>query len=91
MRVLYSISTCLFSSTVTNEMENSCVKNMLTESSHTAILHSGVRTEQNSMKRRYIKKAGGLGCHRMVTFCVERHYDNEHSLSIAITSWAPFL
>ncbi len=36
------------------------------------------------------QKAGGLGCHRMVTFCVERHYDNEHSFSITSTSWAPF-
>lgn len=32
------------------------VKNTLAESSHTAILHSGVRTERNSMKRHYIKK-----------------------------------
>lgn len=36
------------------------------------------------------QKAGGLGCQRMVTFCVERHYDNEHSFSITSTSWAPF-
>lgn len=56
MRVLHSISTCLFSLTVTNEMENSGVKNMLAESSRAALLHNGVRTEQNSMKRRYIKK-----------------------------------
>lgn len=59
---------------------------MLAESSRTAILHSGVRTEQNSMKRRDIKKQEVLGCHRIVTFCVEFHYDNEHSLSITITS-----
>lgn len=31
------------------------------------------------------------GCHRMVTFCVQRHYDNEHAFSITNTSWAPFL
>lgn len=35
-------------------------------------------------------KAGGFGCHRIVTFCVEHHYDNEHSFSIISTSWAPF-
>lgn len=35
-------------------------------------------------------KAGGLGCHRIVTFRVEHHYDNEHSFSIIGTSWAPF-
>lgn len=26
----------------------------------------------------------------MVTFYMERHYDNEHSFSITGTSWAPF-
>lgn len=59
MRVLYSISMCLFSFGVTNEIENVHVKNTLAESSHTAILHSGVRTEQSSAKRRYIKKQEG--------------------------------
>lgn len=66
-------------------------KNMLAESSRTAILHSGVRTEQNSMKRRNIKKQEVLGCHRILTFCVACHYDNEDSLSITNTSWAPFI
>lgn len=36
------------------------------------------------------QRTGGLGCHRMVTFSAERHYDNEHSFSITSTSWAPF-
>lgn len=36
------------------------------------------------------QKVGGLGCHRMVTFCVERHYDNEQSFSIISTSRATF-
>lgn len=36
------------------------------------------------------QKAGGLGCQRIVTFCVAHHYDNEHWFSITSTSWAPF-
>lgn len=36
------------------------------------------------------QKVGGLGCHGMVTFCVERHYDNEQSFSIISTSRANF-
>ncbi len=36
------------------------------------------------------QRTGGLGCHRMVTFSAERHYDNEHSFSITSNSRAPF-
>ena len=37
------------------------------------------------------QKAGGLDCHRAVTFCVEHHYDNERAFSITGTLWVPFL
>lgn len=53
------------------------------------LLSSTVVSELNHDETLY-HKAGGFGCHRIVAFCVERHYDNEHSFAIISTSWAPF-
>lgn len=84
--VLYSISMCLcflflFFSTVTNEMESSHIKKRPPPWCQNW-------TEQR--EETLYQKVGGLGCHRMVTFCVERHYDNEQSFSIISTSRATF-
>lgn len=60
-------------------------KSTFAESFHTTVLHRAIKAEQRRKKGTLLLKVGGLGCHSMVTFCVERHYDNEHSSSVVCT------
>lgn len=56
-----------------------------------ASLSSTAVSELNGTPRRdAISKSRRFGLSENGDICVERHYDNERSLSITSTSWAPF-
>lgn len=76
---------CHFFFKLTNGRENARVKTTFAESFHGTVLHSGIKAEQRRKKEMLLLKVGGLGCHSTVTFCVEHHYDNEHSFSVVRT------
>lgn len=96
MRVLYSISMCLFSFRVTNEMENFHTKIIKKEKrahtlrAHTVLLSTLVSELNRAARRDSASQAGGSACHRIVAFSVEHHYDNEHSFPIIGTSRVTF-
>lgn len=95
MRVLYSISMCLFSFRVTNEMENFHTKLKKKKRAHTLRAHTVplstlVSELSRAARRDSASQAGGSACHRIVAFSVEHHYDNEHSFPIISTSWVTF-
>lgn len=89
MRVLYSISMSLFLQSDKWGGKFSRQKHALWKLSH-CYPPQWCQNWTEQHEETLNQKAGGLGCHRMVTFCVERHYDNECSFSITSTSWAPF-
>lgn len=77
---------CHFFFKLTNGRENARVKTTFAESFHATVLHSAIKAERRRKKENAaFLKVGGLGCHSMVTFCVEHHYDNEHSFSVVRT------
>lgn len=90
MRVLYSIPMCLFFLQSDKwdgkfpRQKRSCWK--LPHSYPLKWCQKWTEEHEESLYH----KVGGRGCHRIVTLCVGDHYDNEHSFSIIITSWAPF-
>lgn len=89
MRVLGSIPVCLFSPQSDKWVGKfSCQKQASWKLSHR---HPRQRCQDWTEQREETlhQKAEALGCHRIVTFRVERHYDNKRSFSVTSTSWSP--